>query len=169
MSLDIVVLKLSEPLESLAELEEEPQAMGSIQSIQAAISQSFPGTKWQANTLGQWAHESSYSIEFLVPQQNEPESLQFVLHFGSAWSDETDADLTKRLTELYRSEGWQSSLPRTIPRFMSLIEVMRKPNKCIQPTYLPSLRCGKSAADAGRWAKLAVAHFLMLAIGASAS
>lgn len=34
---------------------------------------------------------------------------------------------------------------------MDGIRVSMGSNKCIQPTYLPSLRYGKSAADAGRW------------------
>ena len=31
------------------------------------------------------------------------------------------------------------------------------PNHRVQPTHLPSLRCGKSAADAGRWLRHEVA------------
>jgi hypothetical protein len=33
------------------------------------------------------------------------------------------------------------------------------PNHRMQPTYLPTLRCGKSAVDTWRWAKLAAAYF----------
>jgi len=51
------------------------------------------------------------------------------------------------------------------------------PNKALQRTCLPghvcisyhSSVCGNQAAELVRWAKLAVAQFLMLAIGAGAS
>jgi len=51
------------------------------------------------------------------------------------------------------------------------------PNRALQRTCLPGHVCisyhgsvrGNQAAELVRWAKLAVAHFLMLAIGASAS
>lgn len=34
---------------------------------------------------------------------------------------------------------------------MTILLVALSPNKRIQPTYLPSLRYGKSATDAWRW------------------
>lgn len=39
---------------------------------------------------------------------------------------------------------------RIMKEWKQVSVVLMSPNKCIQPTYLPSLRCGKSAADAGR-------------------
>jgi hypothetical protein len=111
LSFDIIVLKprsegtLIESLDVLGDVE----FLGRRDNIKNQIEVAFGQISWDSSNHGICINPEGFSLEILIPETPEPESLQLSLFFGSevAWEHVGSVSFHKMMMKAYELFSWQ--------------------------------------------------------------
>jgi len=107
VSFDIVVLKPTQSVSSLTEVE-DAEPLGTPTEIREASADFFAGLVWSSARDGSWSPPEGFVVEFQIAEGERPQSLHLSLHFGPNWTDATSDDFHNLVQRLFDELGWQA-------------------------------------------------------------